>query len=200
MIRLFFGSPGAGKTTLAVRLMLKEKRRGVQVLSNFDTSISDFFNCSDLESFYPPKYAHITVDESGIVFNNRKFKTLSQGIIEYFKLHRHNYNDIDFYSQSFDDTDITIRRLATEYWNVKKVGFFTVCRRYFPRVMVDEQTHQIVTGFYKRSPLWQLLPGQPKQFMFCFRPLYYKYFDSYYLPPRQELRVVTPEERKALQS
>lgn len=199
MIRLFFGSPGAGKTTLAIKLMKKEIRADRRVLSNFDTTISEFFDCAALENYYPPKGSHITVDESGIVFNNRKFKSLPQGTIEYFKLHRHNYNDIDFYSQSYDDTDITIRRLATQYWNVLRLGPLTVCRRYFPRVMVDDKTHQIITGFYKRSPLWQLLPGQPKQFMFCFRPLYYKYFDSYYLPPREYFGNESEEKKEAAQ-
>lgn len=198
MIRMFFGSPGSGKTTLAAKIVKKDyikvkgvpsllhKREASPCVVNFKLSLDNsyFVDISHLAEYYPPSGCRVVVDESGIVFNNRSFKTLHKGFIEYFKLHRHNKNDIDFFSQSYEDTDITIRRLTDEFWYVFRVGPLTIARRYFYQIKPDKESGEIKQKFYTRSILWQLLPNQPKQFMFCFRPLYYKYFDSWDLPPR----------------
>lgn len=206
MIRMFFGSPGSGKTTLGAMIVKKDlkavkvksgklpllyRREAAQCVTNFPLKLKNAhqIEISLLSDHYPPKYSRLVVDESGIVFNNRDYKSFHKGYIEYFKLHRHNFNDIDFFSQSFEDTDITIRRLTDEFWYVKRLGPFTVARRYFYEIKPDKESGEIKQRFYTRSILWQLLPGQPKQFMFCFRPLYYKYFDSWALPPRPYIQI-----------
>ena len=140
MIRMFFGAPGCGKTTAAVRFIRKEQKAQAKFekwqkkrfksplkrfrmflknptfydhyYTNFDTKLSTSVKLNDLGQWTLPPYTHLTVDESGIEYNNRKFKSLDQNTIQWLKLHRHYRVDIDFYSQSWEDTDVTIRRLA----------------------------------------------------------------------------------------
>lgn len=213
MIRIFFGSPGCGKTTLAVRNIRKEQlsekkynkwkskkiKNPIKIIkywlfplsfydryfTNFDCTLAEHTDLKDLGQWTFPKYSHITVDESGIEYNNRKFKSLSQDTIKWLKLHRHYHCDVDFYSQSWEDTDITILRLATEYWHVRKLGPFTLCRKIRKFVTVQDETKQIIDGYEFKSIIRNILPYpfHEKTILFFLRKPYYKYFDSYETPP-----------------
>ena len=213
MIRVFFGSPGCGKTTCAVRNIVKLQKQEQKYLKwknkrikspfkmirmflfppsfydqyyvNFGCNVAENVSLIDLGQWTLPPYSHLTVDESGIEYNNRKFKSLSQDTIKWFKLHRHYRCDIDFYSQSWEDTDVTILRLANEYWHVKKLGPFTLCRKIRKFVTVQDETKQIIDGYEFKSIIRKFLPkpfGENTWFVFLRKP-YYKYFDSYETPP-----------------
>lgn len=186
MIKLFFGSPGCGKSTLACKLMFYSDAD--YCFSNFDTNgnISFKVPSSALGQFAFPDYSELYIDEAGIDFNNRKFKTLSQNAIEYFKLHRHFRNDIYLFSQSWEDTDITLRRLTDELWYMKKKGPFTICRKLRKAVRVNKETEQIIDGYKFAGLLWNLLPPplHEKTFFMFYRKPYYKYFDSYSRPAK----------------
>ena len=107
MIVVCFGSPGAGKTTLACREIKKRARYYEYTFANFGCKCADFDNV-DLTSLgqwtFPPN-SLIQIDEAGIEYNNRKFKTLPQETIKWFKLHRHYKCDVTVWSQSWDDMD-----------------------------------------------------------------------------------------------
>lgn len=186
MIKLFFGSPGCGKSTLACKLMYYSD--AAYCFSNFDTvgNISFSVPSSTIGQFAFPDYSELYIDEAGIDFNNRKFKTLSQDAIEYFKLHRHFRNDIYLFSQSWEDTDITLRRLTDELWYMKKKGPFTICRKLRKAVRVNKETEQIIDGYKFAGLLWNLLPPplHEKTFFMFYRKPYYKHFDSYSRPAK----------------
>ena len=203
MICVYFGSPGCGKTTHIMYLITKQikylsswkyRLSQIPVFSKLFTKQSDRFYTNVKDCVFPycasseigktvlPRGSTYYIDEAGIDFNNRKYKTLSQDSISYLKLHRHYGHDINFYSQSWEDMDVTIRRLAERYYYLKKVGPFTLCRRVRKVVTVDTNTQQIIDGYKFTGILWRLLPkflGGFKSFYFIFRPKYYKFFDSY---------------------
>lgn len=194
-IRIFFGNIGCGKTTCAVRTFKKmnkivnnfseseQKNLNIPIhfYSNFHCKLSNFNDLSRLGLFTFPENTHLIVDEAGIVYNNRKFKTLPQHTIEWYKLCRHYKCSVDIYSQSFDDMDITLRRLSSELWYVKKLGPFTLLRRIYKRVGVDEVTHQIIDKYEFGKLLPCFLPGcfHRHNFEIFLRKPYYKYFDSF---------------------
>lgn len=123
----------------------------------------------------------LIIDEAGIEYNSRKYKSLSQDTISFFKLHRHYRCDVDFISQSWEDMDVTIRRLADELWYVRRIGPFTALRRVYKRVGIDEVSHQIIDKyeFGKLLPCILPFPFHRKNLIIFLRKPYYKYFDSY---------------------
>lgn len=188
MISLYFGSPGAGKTSLAARIVYKEttrkKKRYERIYTNFECVGAYAIDSKDFSTFTPIPHSLVIIDEAGIDFNNRKFKDLKQQIIEFFKLHRHYEVDIVFLSQSWEDCDITIRRLANALIYIRKLGPFTICRRVRKFVFVDKDTHQITEG-YEFYGIFDLLKFiiypylfQSPFFVFLRSP-YYFMFDSY---------------------
>lgn len=184
MIKLFFGSPGCGKSTLACRLMFYSNAD--YLFSNFDNSISNRIESSFIGKFAFPDYSELYIDEAGIDYNNRNYKNLPQSAIEYFKLHRHFKNDIFLFSQSWEDTDITLRRLTDELWFVSKKGPFTVCRKLRKSVTVNKESEQIIDGYKFAGILWSLLPPplHEKTFFMFYRKPYFKFFDSFSKPSK----------------
>jgi hypothetical protein len=201
MIRYFVGVPGAGKTTMSIKLMKRElkpkffkklhKLRYDYLFSNFENDISNYVDLRQLATKKLPKYSYLALDESGLEFNSRDFKTLQKGFIEFFKLHRHEHYDIDLFSQTWDDTDKQIRDLASEIWLLRKIGPLSIARCVYKRVGIDDVTKQLQYQHFWRSILWQLLPFMPKQFIFCFRPFHYKHFNSF---SEMDREVISPPE------
>lgn len=188
MIKTYFGSPGCGKTTLAVKMAIKNKKRYEYTFLNFDHKVKGGFiaNLDGLGEWTFPDSSLICIDEAGIEYNSRAYKALPKPAIAWFKKHRHYRCDVNVFSQSWEDMDITIRRLSDQLWYLKRIGPWTLGRRIYKRVTVDKQTEQIIDGYKMASPLWLLvwplqLRGRiiDKKFTLTFRPFYYKYFDSF---------------------
>lgn len=196
MIRIFFGSPGCGKTTLACRNLFKFKKHYGNTYANFENTLSKVQDTDGLGTWSPPFNSYYAVDEAGITYNNRLYKKLPHECIEWFKLHRHYGVDVDLFSQSWEDMDITMRRLCDELWYLRKLGPFTLCRKVIKSVTVDEQTQQIIDG-YKFVKLWRQIapfPFHRESFKLIFRPRWYKYFDTY---SRKELPLPPCDEKIA---
>lgn len=218
MIRIFFGNPGCGKTTCMVRNMKKMQKYPKTLhyklcnlpvfslffhykypmiddyYSNFDSVLSDNITLKDLGKWTLPEHSYLCVDESGIEYNSRKYKSLPQETIAWYKLYRHYKVDIiDFVSQSWEDMDVTIRRLIDELWYLRKLGPFTLVRRIYKWTGIDNETHQI-TDMYKFGSFFRRIlppPFHRKDWYVVFRPFHYKQFNSYeryYLPTYEEWR------------
>lgn len=184
---MFFAPPGAGKSTECCHLAFKYAKGYKHRFINFPNTVPNTATADlhDLGKWTFPRNSYIAVDEAGIEYNSRKTLCLSQDTIKWLKKHRHYGCDLDYFSQSHEDIDVTIRRLATEYWLLYRLGPWTLCRRIYKSIGIDENTHQIVDQYRFASmlwlPFWFLQLGFPfdKKFTLTFRPFYYKYFDSW---------------------
>lgn len=125
----------------------------------------------------PPR-SLLLVDEGGIEFNNRKHKDFSQDTIRWFKKHRHFHCDVIIFSQSWEDCDVTIRRLTDQLYYMRRFGPLTVSRRIRKCVRVDKETQQIIDGYSILGFLFSILPfmSHPK---FTWRPHFYGLFNSF---------------------
>lgn len=193
MIKLFFGSPGCGKTTLCAYFAQKYKKQALKkalkgkkgeydyIFSNAEIVDTNPFKKCQLDSHVFPKNTIALVDEAGVDFNSRKTLSMSSDMQEYFKKHRHYKNDLFFFSQTWEDIDCVIQRVAAEVWHCRKLGPFTLCRRIIKRVDVNDDTHKIEDMYEKQKLIKRFLPfpfGSYSFFM-IYRPKYYKFFDSW---------------------
>ena len=199
VLNVYFGVPGSGKTTLAAYLT-KQSRKESRVISwckKHPNAASEKILSSRFFKRQVPVYSNVPItgayqldpqsdigkvmvcdgkviiDEAGIEYNNRNFKTFGQDAIYWYKYHRHYECSVDVFSQSFDDMDITLRRLAQNYYVVKKslIPFCVVFRRIRRKVGIDDNTHQIIDKYY-------FLPlGLGSKWIFS--PPLWKLFNSY---------------------
>lgn len=179
-VNYVFGAPGSGKSTLLAKLVQKLRKRHI-VYSNFPVSGAILIKDEELGHFRFPDGSIIVLDECGVSYNNRRFKDglLSDPMrLQYWKLVRHYKNSIFICSQSYSDVDLKLRQLCEHFYLIKRwLPGFSICKPILKKIDIDEKTHE-PTDFY----LFDL----PWHFHICFRPKYYKYFNSYdapYLPP-----------------
>ena len=195
VLNVYFGVPGSGKTTFAAHLTkwalhenalirfcrrrqnrVTEKilesrflKRRIDVYSNVPITGAFQLDAKTDIGRYMIEDAKVIIDEAGIEYNNRNYKSFPQEAIYFYKYHRHYKVSVDVFSQSYEDMDVTLRRLAQNFYVVRKslVPFCVVARRIRRKVGVDEQTKQIMDlysmGFpvldTKRifsPPLWKL--------------------------------------------
>lgn len=203
MISIYFGLPRCGKSTLICKHLLYQIRKRNKVLkrckkahslnplhnssvyenfyTNFDNTLCPNVSVSGLgKSFVYPDNSLICIDEAGIEYNSRKTLSLSQDTIKYLKLHGHYCSDIEFYSQSYEDMDITIRRLAERYYFVSRIGPFTFVRRVKKFIGISDDS-QIIDGYKFYNPLLRFIPffGVKDSFRLFLRKPFYRYFDSH---------------------
>mgnify|MGYP001078006075 CR=1 FL=1 len=173
-MHMYFGAPGCGKSTYAAKLVRQCVKSNTPVYTNFPCKGALRLDVSSI-GVQDLRDCLVIIDEAGIVYNNREFKSFPKPALEFFKLHRHYGVSLVFLSQGWDDCDKKIRNLCTSYFNMSKLGPFTFIRRFAKRVGVDQDSKQIIDEYFKVS----LLSGG---LHFLFRPLYYKMFDSWDAP------------------
>lgn len=200
ILNVYFGVPGSGKTTFAAYLAKQCSReswvikairrwpdnaflkflgttfpfrRATPVWSNVPITGAYKLNPQEDIGHYMICGGKIIIDEAGIEYNNRSFKTFPPEAIYFYKYHRHYTTSIDVFSQSYDDMDITLRRLAQNFYVVKKslVPYCVTCRLIRRKVGVDDGTHQIADLYSMGLPVLDTRR--------VFSPPLWKLFNSY---------------------
>lgn len=189
MISGYFGVPGCGKTTILAKLAQKELRRIRRGKSPYEHVLTNFYckGCEKVQLGYYNRYKSsrclILLDELTLDADSREHKSFPIGIKEFIVMHRHLENDIVYFVQDYSRVDKTIRELTNDLWYVRKsvVPFFrqfTVARRIFRNITINEFTSDLVLGYRFSKFLERLFV--PKGCMkITFRPRWYKYFDSF---------------------
>lgn len=181
VLNVYFGVPGSGKTTFAAWLTKRSMKQS-RVISWAEThpgKLSAWVLASGLWKRRLPVFSNVPItgayaldpqkdigihmveqgkviiDEAGIEYNNRAYKSFPPDTIYWYKYHRHYQCSVDIFSQSYEDMDITLRRLAQNYFVVKKslLPFCVVCKRIRRKVGIDDNTHQIIDKYYFGLPI-----------------------------------------------
>ncbi len=168
-IDLYFGVPGAGKTTWAAHLAHKAMKQGRPVFSNVFIRGCYEYDKSDL-GVNLIENALVIVDEAGLEFDNRKM-SMTNDEIYFFKYHRHYQNDVVFFSQGLD-VDIKIRKLAQHlYLLVPSILPGFILRKTIDRKVGIDENGQIIDKFSFR-------PALTGGYKLIFAPAFRKYFDT----------------------
>ena len=130
-LNICFSSPGGGKTTLYAHIVDKLTRKKKKVYGNVPITLppeqAQYFRLIENPKKDIGRYDYhrctILIDESGVDFNNRDWKSTSQAFIKYIKYHRHFNCTMWWFSQSYNDMDKTIRTLADNIYHIKKTFF-----------------------------------------------------------------------------
>lgn len=177
---MYFGSPGCGKTTFLVSDAKKLSKMGYDVYTNIPLSFTKIYDRSYIGKYEFPEDSVLLFDEGSLNgFDNRDYKNnfKDQKSLAYLKMLRHYKNKMIIYNQGWDELDKKLRTLCMQIWYVKKIGPLSIATLIKKKVEINKETHEIVDGYYKPSVLNLLLSRSCTRIIF--RPIYYKYFDSY---------------------
>lgn len=187
-VSLYFGLPGAGKTTLMAHKALKgiKSKRYKHVYGNVHMSINGYtYIDNDCIGKYDLSDCLVLIDEATLFADSRRYKDFSMEKLEYFLEHRHYNADILLFTQQWDGVDRKIRVITDRVYYVFKGFLFghwwsTYYRIPYGIIIPDankknsgEKLGEIIQGYCKPNVIVRLFA--PK----LFRPNYYKYFDSW---------------------
>lgn len=189
-VSLYFGLPGAGKSTILTshaKRALRKRSPYKNVYCNIDLNLPGIIKIehSDLGK-YAIEDGLVLIDEATLMFDSRDYKNFSKRLVEFFLLHRHMRVDIELYTQQWNGVDLKIRVITDRVFYIYK-GLFSGSwfSRYYrvPYGIIipdpkkgGEKLGEIIQGYAKPGLIGRIFGG------WCFRPLYYKYFDSYEKP------------------
>lgn len=208
MVTCYFGLPGCGKTTFLARIAQKELRRIRKGISRYERVLTNFYcdgcfriDYSDLGK-YDVENSLILLDELTLFADSRSFKLFDEAKKYFFLMHRHYNCDIIYFTQQWDGIDKKIRDITSDLYYLKKcfsnqsalflrpLQQFTVARRVYRTLEINEYTKEIING-YRFPTFWERVFGGRTKII-CYRPSWYKYFDSWEKSKKLKPFVIIP--------
>ncbi len=160
-IRIWFGVPGSGKTSMGAWLARESIKHHYKVLSNVHINGTYKLQESDLGVYdmsFGGDGCHVIYDEAVVNgLDNRQFKEFSKSEKpRYFSLHRHMNNRVDVFSQDYD-VDLKIKGRAGEngLFHLRKLPIrgFVMYRCISKIFFIKKDDKQFIDGFkYKGLP------------------------------------------------
>lgn len=199
---MVFGKKGSGKSTFMCKQAIKYSKKGYKVYCNTYIPGTYYFDASDIGFFFFPENSVLLVDEVGMIWDNRDFKSFKKEVRDYFKLQRHYRHIVFLFSQSFD-IDKKLRDLTDNMYLITNVmNCFSFARRITKSIGIshgDKNTtgESKLIDDYHFDPLIFFFLGSIK---FTYIPKYVKYFDSFDVPelPRKEYDYIPLKEVPSL--
>lgn len=158
VIRIWFGVPGSGKSSMAALLSRFSRENNIRVLSNFDLKGAYKVDASDLGKYdmsFGGQGCHCILDEASSDFDNRNFKQFANTTAkDYFSFHRHQNNMVDVFSQGYDiDKRIRDRATSNGMFHLIKLPIkgFIMYRNIGKILFIKKDDKQIVDGFKYRG-------------------------------------------------
>lgn len=182
-VTIVIGLPRTGKTTCAAALVRQALRKKIEVFSNVPLLGAYKIDMhEELGSFAIPEGSLVICDESGLEFDNRDFDKTFKGpkgkaLLTWLKLIGHYKCKLVMFSQTVD-IDLKFRSMAGLMYLCRRsiIPGFSVFHRVVRRIDVSEDGKTLCDQLTLPSPFFRLFSAR------LFRPMYYKYFDSYDAP------------------
>lgn len=194
---LVFGKKGSGKSTYLVKLARKHLKKGWIVYTNMEELFMPgvrHFEIKHLGDFVPEAHSLLLLDEVGMIWDNRDYKTFKPQVRDFFKLQRHYHVKVYMASQTFD-VDKKLRDLCDGmYLHSNFARVFTLGKRITRRVVITESTSEAesrISEDLKICPFWE--------WTLTYIPRWAKFFDSHAIPDKPHLRYSTDSLTPALE-
>ena len=161
---------------------LKYKKKGWNIYSDIPDLLvqgARIISAKDLETFTPEQNSAVFLDEVGLTYDNRKFKTFSDGANEWYKFQR-KYKCVVWMNSQALDIDLKIRTLADGLFLCNGIaGVCGIMRPIKRSITLTEPTSEAESRIadkleFRSIFFWKFIWG----------PRYFKYFDSYSAPHR----------------
>lgn len=177
-----FAKKGQGKSTLLTKMALHHLKRGWHVYSTEPIPGCYLIAPEDIGYFEFPWHSLVVIDEIGMIWDNRNFKSFKPEIRDWFKLQRHRKIKVICASQSFD-VDKKIRDLADDMFLLqKKFRVFSYGKRILKILDITEATgdseSRIVDNLKFDSIFWFWAGSRTLTFI----PAWTKYFNTFAAP------------------
>lgn len=157
VINVWFGIPGAGKTSMAALLTKHSSRGFYKVLSNVPIRGAYKLDNEDLGNYdmsFNDEGAHVIIDEAVDGFDSRNYKDFAKSNKpKYFATHRHQTNRVDVFSQAYDiDKRIRDRAGSSNLFYLRRGPKGYVIIRFISKVFfIEKEERQFVDGFKYRG-------------------------------------------------
>lgn len=181
---MVFGKKGAGKTTFLTKMAYTYLRRGRPVYSTVYIPGTYLFDVQDIGRMSFPEESVIFIDEVGMIWDNRNFKSFRTDVRDYFKLQRHYKHTVYLFSQTFD-VDVKLRNLTDSMYLLRcHMGWLSVARKIRRDIIIVQPTGESesrIADSLEFEPLWLSLFGA-RTLIVTFIPHWVKLFSSFDAP------------------
>jgi len=192
---MVFGKKGSGKTTFLAKTAYQYLKKGYPVYSTEKIPGVIQFDVAEIGKVTFPENSVLLIDEVGMIWDNRNFKTFKPEVRDYFKYQRHEKHIVYLFSQTFD-VDIKLRNLTDcMYLCVNHFGWLSVARKIKRSIVLVQPTGEsesrIADNLEFEPLLWSLFGA--KTCIFTFIPHWTPLFDSHAklgLPVHPELEPI----------
>lgn len=179
---MIFGKKGSGKSTTLTKLALRYLKKGWSVYSTEPVPGTYQITPEQVGFVQFNPHSVILIDEVGMVWDNRNFKSFKTEVRDFFKLQRHYKCRVYLFSQSFD-IDKKLRDLTDEMYLMK--CFFNVIsygKKINRRIVLTKSTSEAPSTISEDLIFDPLLLFWCGSRFLTYIPKYAKYFNSFYAP------------------
>lgn len=195
-VSLFFGLPGAGKTTIMTQRAIKavKDKRYDHVFVNVHICYPGVTYIDNVcIGRYDLSNSKILIDEATLFADSRAYMEFDKNKLKFFLEHRHYNCDIELFTQQWDGVDRKIRVITDRVYYVYKGFLFGKWFSNYYRIPYGiiipdpkkadggQKLGDIVQGYCKPNFIVRLLSHK------VYRPRYYRYFDSWERDPLPRL-------------
>lgn len=181
-----FAKKGQGKSTFLAKQAVLHLRKGWMVYSTEKIPGCKLIPVKDLCNVELQPGSLLLIDEVGLIWHARDFKSMPKSTIEWFKLQRHRRIKVIMCSQTWD-VDKAIRQLSDELWILRKtLRVWSYGKRILRQMDIleaqGESESRIVENLRYDSLLFFWCGSRSLTFI----PAWTRYFDSFAAPPLPE--------------
>lgn len=180
-LTMVFGKKGSGKTTFLAKTAFRYLKKGYPVYSTEKVPGVIQFDVQQIGKVTFPENSVILIDEVGMIWDNRNFKTFRPEVRDYFKYQRHEKHIVYLFSQTFD-IDIKLRNLTDcMYLCTCKFGWLSVARKIKRSIILvqpmGDAESRIADNLEFEPIIWSLFGA--RTCIFTYIPNWINLFDSH---------------------